>query len=724
VGKRLALIIGNSKHEDKELSRLVAPEVDVDELTDVLRNSQIGGFDTVKTIINELVSTVLEEIARFYSKKKHDDLLLLYFSGHGLLDENGRLFLALKDTKREVMRGTAISAAFITDEMNNCRSRRQVLVLDCCHSGAFSRGAKGVGVNVGTSAAFEGTGFGRVVLTATDSTQYAWEGDKVIGQAESSLFTHFLIQGLQSGVADSNQDGVVTLSELYDYVYEKVIDATPKQTPGKWSYQQKGEIIIAKNPNLPEENVELPEDLKRLIESPLAGARLGAVHELERLLNSSDDLMVQTAREGIEGLAEDDSRSVSRAAREILASRFISEEEGEGGRLREEFTPLPDEEELGSSSGVIVDQDSGDIDIVEDVATSDATILSNELREDRRDPNKIFEEGESSAISDEMAKPSSWELLSNKYKKWLLLVGGLGLALILVLVGYGLFSLFSGDGQISEADLAATAHTGSSVQTEETASAEVAANESASSGAQMALVPAGMFIMGSDDGGSDELPESEVYLKDFYFDVYEVTNAQYAECVAYGGCDPPRSSESGKRSSYYGNPDYDDYPVIYVSWNNASNFCQWAGKRLPTEAEWEKAARGIDGRTYPWGNEFDCSKGNFDDVKDRDYYVNPGGEGCDGFVDTAPVGSFPTGVSPYGVYDMAGNVWEWVSSLYQEYPYDEDDGRESPYASGLRVLRGSSFYGHILSLRVASRHYGATQDSTGYGIGFRCARSP
>jgi uncharacterized caspase-like protein len=216
VGNRLALIIGNSKHEDKELSRLVAPEVDVDKLTDVLRNPQIGGFDTVKTLINESVSTVLEEIARFYSKKKHDDLLLLYFSGHGLLDENGRLFLALNDTKREVLRGTAVSAAFITDEMNNCRSRRQVLILDCCHSGAFSRGSKGVGADVGTAAAFEGTGYGRVVLTATDSTQYAWEGDQVIGQAESSLFTHYIIQGLQSGVADSNQDGAITLSEIYN----------------------------------------------------------------------------------------------------------------------------------------------------------------------------------------------------------------------------------------------------------------------------------------------------------------------------------------------------------------------------------------------------------------------------------------------------------------------------------------------------------------------------
>ena len=168
-----------------------------------------------------------------------------------MLDDQGRLYLAVKDTERNLLRATGIPAAYITDEMNNSRSQRQVLILDCCHSGAFARGAKGAsGASVGTAAAFEGSGFGRVVLTATDATQYAWEGEQIIGEAQSSLFTHHLINGLSSGAADLNHDGRITVDELYDYTYGEVVRLTPQQTPGKWSYKEQGEIIIAVTPQI------------------------------------------------------------------------------------------------------------------------------------------------------------------------------------------------------------------------------------------------------------------------------------------------------------------------------------------------------------------------------------------------------------------------------------------------------------------------------------------
>ena len=128
-----------------------------------------------------------------------------------MLDDQGHLYLAVKDTERSLLRATGIPAAYITDEMNNSRSQRQVLILDCCHSGAFARGSKGAtGASVGTATAFEGSGFGRVVLTATDATQYAWEGEQIIGEAQSSLFTHHLINGMSSGAADLNHDGHIT----------------------------------------------------------------------------------------------------------------------------------------------------------------------------------------------------------------------------------------------------------------------------------------------------------------------------------------------------------------------------------------------------------------------------------------------------------------------------------------------------------------------------------
>lgn len=263
MGQRLALIIGNSAYLDGALSRLLTPDADVGALGEILLDPELGGFDDVNVLVNMSSHIIRRSIAGFFSKKAREDLLLLYFSGHGVLDDQGHLYLAVRDTDSKLLRGTAISASYITDEMNNSRSQRQLLILDCCHSGAFARGTKGKpGARVGTGPAFEGTGFGRVVLTASDATQYAWEGDQVIGEAENSLFTHFVLLGIKSGEADLNGDGQITIDELYDYVYERVVRQTPKQTPGKWSYKERGEIVISRAPGVAPEAkapVSLPE---------------------------------------------------------------------------------------------------------------------------------------------------------------------------------------------------------------------------------------------------------------------------------------------------------------------------------------------------------------------------------------------------------------------------------------------------------------------------------
>ena len=226
----------------------------------------------------------------------------------------------------------------------------------------------------------------------------------------------------------------------------------------------------------------------------------------------------------------------------------------------------------------------------------------------------------------------------------------------------------------------------------------------------MVYVPAGKFTMGNNGGPKDQQPAHTVDLEAFWIDKFEVTNAKYQLCVEAGKCVASLYADDSKYNA-------DEQPVVGVFWNTgALAYCEWAGVRLPTEAEWEKAAKGDDERLYPWGNVFDAGKLNSGANQEEDNFFDA----------AAPVGHFPNGASPYGALDMSGNVWEWTSSIYAPYPYIYDQQREDPDKNGstTRVVRGGSWKTGLDPNGLTTTWRSHFTRGTRYpDTGFRCAVS-
>jgi formylglycine-generating enzyme required for sulfatase activity len=286
-------------------------------------------------------------------------------------------------------------------------------------------------------------------------------------------------------------------------------------------------------------------------------------------------------------------------------------------------------------------------------------------------------------------------------------------------------------------------------------------------GMEMIYVPAGEFIMGNNNGASYERPEHIANVDAFWIDKTEVTNAMFANFIDEAGTalevpeiqdtvsffNPFTGGQIHKDGEEWTiETGFENHPVVNVTWYGAQAYCDWTGRTLPSEAQWEKAARGADGRLYPWGNTFACQNGNFDDESTIDAFTVEGGSACDSFSDTAPVGSFPAGASPYGALDMGGNVWEWTSEQFSDYSYSQTPAivptsilaseliKLPPDVNGCphpgefcdslmepdqyRVMRGGSWFSDELSSTTFTRDWNHIMESTYPYLGFRCALAP
>ena len=316
--KRSALVVATSEYEDARLAPLGGPGRDAEALETVLGDAEIGGFD-VQLALNSPLAELRTTLDSFFADRTRDELLLVHFSGHGLKDDDGQLYLAAADTRIDRLMSTAIEASWVSKLMTRCRSEKIALFLDCCFGGAFMTGlTHRAGVDTaGAKEKFSGTG--RFVITASDAMQYSFEGGQRVEGAvpEPSPFTRALVEGLRTGEADRNDDGFVSINELFDYLEDRVRQLSPAQTPTKSAFNQVGDWVIAQSMRAPTIRI-LPASLQEQLKSDAPRDRMAAAFTLRDLIAAGDPRVGDAAQKALERLTTDDSRLVAEAAERLF----------------------------------------------------------------------------------------------------------------------------------------------------------------------------------------------------------------------------------------------------------------------------------------------------------------------------------------------------------------------------------------------------------------------
>ena len=386
-GKRKALIVANDKYDQEALRDLVAPAADAEALGRVLGDPQIGDF-AVQVVRNQPAHIAEAQIEELFADSRPDDVLLLHFSGHGLKSESGELFFAASNTRVDRLGSTAVSADFVQRCMRTSRSRSVVLLLDCCYGGAFGQGVtvRAAGdVNVLDSFPREpsGGGRGRAVITASSSMEYAFEGDQLTDNQNRrpSVFTGALVEGLATGEADRDEDGWISLDELYDYIFDKVREQNPHQTPSR-HVELEGELYLARSRRQRIRAAAIPADLRSAMTDQNMYTRLGAVSELRARLTSDNLPAAAGAYQALAELARTDIRYVADPAAAALNDASVRPDHTElhFGRVEQGSAPPHQTIQLlgppiarvcvprPSDDWIRVDQTAGQLDISVDTS--------------------------------------------------------------------------------------------------------------------------------------------------------------------------------------------------------------------------------------------------------------------------------------------------------------------------------------------------------------------
>nr|VFJ53896.1 MAG: Formylglycine-generating enzyme, required for sulfatase activity, contains SUMF1/FGE domain [Candidatus Kentron sp. DK] len=801
--KKIALLIGIGRYPASDLSPLPAAPEDARALSAVLANPELGGFtEDAITLLTDPVRGEMElAIERLFSGRDRDDLALLYFSGHGIKDETGALYLAAFDTCKspngELLRASAVSAAMVLDNMARSRSRRQVVILDSCYSGAFPVGFTGkddgsidiptqllpraAGASPGHPSGDPANGQGRAILTASTAIGQAFQQDN----EGLSLYTRFLIRGIETGEADASDNGFITVDELHGYARRKVEEERPAMEPAIYvvggggdiriaqvpvgdpreryrkevseSLDERGEFLIAARPRLADWRVRLGLDKAdyAAIEAELGTKRRGEFDEkcrqYDRLLREILEKRGGLAAEATHladyrkrlGLPEEEARGREEKAEEAFAAERDRHERNLE-IYQASFRTTLRREGAVLSDGVLADL----VRLQETLAISEeeaAAIRERVRREEARprpEPTKSGGEQKKHWTTDSLvtiiagiftivaSALAIWAFIAtqpNRDEQETAAPATPTKPHVIIAQAEPPSQRGAVEGRVSpEGVIRQDSAVGWAKERSDVPIAKFTPEpgqtfrdrlKSGGEGPKMVVIPAGKFLMGSppEEKGRDdnEGPQHLVSVAQFALGATEVTFAEYDRFARATGRELPSDQGWGR----------ENHPVIDVSWKDATAYAEWLSRetgeryRLPTEAEWEYAARAGTTTPFSTGECIHTTQANYDGNYD---YAGCGAKTGVYRQKTVPVGSLPP--NPWGLYEMHGNVWEWNCSRYKN-PYDGEEQRcASKGVGGDRVLRGGSWDNRPRWLRSADRNWSNPVNASGY-TGFRLARA-
>lgn len=684
---KVALLIGVSEYEPG-LNPLPAAVKDVEEMQRVLANPEIGGFaiENIKVLKNPQRQEIEDAIYELFSNRTREDLLLFYFSGHGIKDDRGKLYLSTRTTKKhngKLVTPSALAASVLHENMNDSRSQRQVIILDCCFSGAIAFGMS-VKDNGTINVQEQLGGKGRAILTSSSSMQYSFEQEG----SELSIYTRFLVEGIDKGAADKDGDGWISVDELHEYASIKVQEVAPAMTPKFYPVEEGHKILLAKSLK-DDPKVKYRREVQRLIHRgkfTIPGRRL--LNSLRNQLKLESDVA-----DAIEAEVQKPYQEYQRKLEDYEATLIeISQSETELSK-----TTLNDLRDYQQHLG-LRDEDVAPIEQRIIGQQKSATAIEKTVEQTKKNQS-VTESG------DDLAQ------FETNYQVFQPLI-------------QPAFMQHQNQDTQFEFQVVTVNAQGQEIKCEQRQAEYFTENLGNGITLEMVSIPSGTFMMGSSrdelERRNSESPQHLVNIKQFYVGKYLVTQAQWRAVAGL----PQVNRELDPDPSYFKG---DKRPVESVSWYDAVEFCDRLTThtkrqyRLPSEAEWEYVCRAGTTTPFHFGETIKSEFANYN----ANYIAGVKGTNPK---QTTEVGSFGV-ANAFGLYDMHGNVWEWClddwHKNYEGAPTDGsswfDDNNSLHQKQGYALLRGASWISNSIDCRCASRFnlYRSVCIGIGYDFGFR-----